>query len=187
MAVAYRPLRVSDKGAIAFSGQDKVPILIDEAGTAIADSWRIAEHLESRYSEQPLLFGGQAGRAFARFINWWTDRTLAPTAASMLMADVTECVDPEDATHLRTQMEKAFGKPLEDLRGGRDVHVKEFRRALDPARSSPSDTAIPVRSRPCPIRTISCSAFSNGRVLRAHSTWIGRGRPRVGGLARPHA
>ena len=33
-------------------------------------------------------------------------------------------------------MEKAFGKPLEDLRGGRHVHVKEFRRALDPARSS---------------------------------------------------
>ena len=136
VAVAYRPVRVSDKGAIAFSGQDKVPILIDEAGTAIADSWRIAEHLESRYSEQPSLFGGQAGRAFARFINNWTDRMLVPTAASMLMADVTECVDPEDATHLRTQMEEAFGKPLEDLRSGRDVRVKEFRRALDPARSS---------------------------------------------------
>jgi glutathione S-transferase len=136
VSVAYRPVRISDKGAIAFSGQDKVPILVDETGTAIADSWRIAEHLEAHFPGRPSLFGEQAGRAFARFVNNWTDRTLVPMAAAMLMADVTECVDPADAKHLRTQIEKAFGKPLEELRDGRDVRVKEFRRALDPARSS---------------------------------------------------
>jgi glutathione S-transferase len=54
----------------------------------------------------------------------------------MLMADVLDCVDAADAAHLRTAMEKIFGKPLEELRAARDTQVKAFRRALDPARAS---------------------------------------------------
>ncbi len=72
----------------------------------------------------------------ARIVNNWVDRTLIPQAAPMLMADVTECGDAGDAAYLRAQMEKIFGRPLEELRASRDTRVKEFRRALDPARSS---------------------------------------------------
>ena len=118
--VDYRPVRVSDKAAIAFSGQDKVPILVDETGTVIADSWRIAEHLEERYADRPSLFGGPVGHGFARFINYWVDRGLIPRAAPMLMADVvTSCVDAADAAHLRARIEKAFGKTLEAMRCAR--------------------------------------------------------------------
>jgi hypothetical protein len=39
-----RPVRVSDNNAIAFSGQDKVPLLVD-GETVRSGSWRIAEHL----------------------------------------------------------------------------------------------------------------------------------------------
>jgi glutathione S-transferase len=136
LAVISHPVRVSDKAAIAFSGQDKVPILVDEGGAVISDSWRIAEHLEAKYQERSSLFGGSAGHAFARFVNHWVDRTLLPLAAPMLMADVIECVDAGDGAHLRLNMEKIFGKPLEELRAARDTRVKEFRRALDPARTS---------------------------------------------------
>jgi glutathione S-transferase len=146
--VDYRPVRVSDKAAIAFSGQDKVPILVDEAGTVIADSWRIAEHLEDRYADRPSLFGGEVGHGFARFINHWVDRGLIPRAAPMLMADVTSCVDEADATHLRAPIEKAFGKTLEALRDGRDTGVKDFQRALDPARATLK--AQPYLSGPAP-------------------------------------
>ncbi|MGE3147263.1 MAG: glutathione S-transferase N-terminal domain-containing protein, partial [Pseudorhodoplanes sp.] len=41
-----QPVRVSDKAAIAFSGQDKVPILKD-GDTVVPDSWKIAEYLEA--------------------------------------------------------------------------------------------------------------------------------------------
>src|SRR6266487_2283403 len=75
LQAAHRPVRVSDKATIAFSSQDKVPILID-GEEVIADSWRIAEHLESRYPGAPSLFGGDTGRGLARFINAWVDRTL---------------------------------------------------------------------------------------------------------------
>src|SRR5687768_11907380 len=62
-AVAYRPVRVSDKAAIAFSKQDKVPILVD-GDTVVHDSWRIAQYLDARGGADSLFgvetaFGGE--------------------------------------------------------------------------------------------------------------------------------
>jgi glutathione S-transferase len=165
LGVSYRPVRVSDKQAIAFSAQDKVPILVDESGTAITDSWRIAEHLESRWPDHPSLFGGSAGHAFARFINNWVDRTLVPQAAPMLMGDVVECVDAEDAAHLRRQMEKIFGKSLEELRAEREARIKEFRRALDPARGSLRTQQFLSGSTPAYPDYILFSLFQWARIV----------------------
>src|SRR6266536_3612422 len=67
LTAAHEGIRVSDKAAIAFSNQDKVPILVD-GDEVIADSWRIAEHLESRYPDAPSLCGGATGHGLARFI-----------------------------------------------------------------------------------------------------------------------
>jgi hypothetical protein len=38
----------------------------------IHDSWAIACHLEDVYTDRPSLFGGENGRALARFINLWS-------------------------------------------------------------------------------------------------------------------
>ena len=77
------PVRVSDKAAIAFSGQDKVPIVKD-GDQVVSDSWRIAEYLEERYPDRPSLFGGAIGQGLTRYINTFVDRQLVPKAASML-------------------------------------------------------------------------------------------------------
>jgi glutathione S-transferase len=130
----YKPVRVSDKAAIAFSKQDKVPILIDGA-TVIHDSFRIAQHLETHHGG-PSLFGGEIGQALARFFNTWVDRTLLPRLAPMISIDVQGIVDEADARHLRGVIEKAFGKTLEELAASRDKDVAGFRRLLDPARAS---------------------------------------------------
>lgn len=129
------PVRVSDKAAIAFSGQDKVPILKDGA-VVIPDSWRIAEHLEDRFPERPSLFGCAAGRGLARFVNVWVDRQLVPKLVPLLMRDVLDIVDDQDGAHLRAGIEKAFRKPLEDLASQRDTGIVEFRRLLDPVRAT---------------------------------------------------
>jgi len=60
------PWRFTDKEAIAFSGQGRVPVLID-GGKTVADSWTIAVHLDATYPDRPSLFGGPAGMAVARF------------------------------------------------------------------------------------------------------------------------
>jgi len=127
------PVAISDKAAIAFSGQEKVPILKD-GGKVIADSWKIAEHLESAYPDRPSLFGGERGQALARFVNIWADRQLVSRLAPMLMIDLFGIVDEKDAAHLRTTIEAAFKKSLEDLSARRNDDIIGFRRLLDPVR-----------------------------------------------------
>ena len=46
------PVHVSDKEAIAFSGQDKVPVIRDD-GHVVSNSWKIAVDLERRYPQRP--------------------------------------------------------------------------------------------------------------------------------------
>src|ERR1700743_2922828 len=72
-----RAVAICDKQAIAFSNQDKVPILVD-GDEVVHDSWAIAEHIEQRYPDAPSLFGGATGRALCRFVNAYVDRTLIP-------------------------------------------------------------------------------------------------------------
>jgi glutathione S-transferase len=126
-------VRISDKQAIAFSGQEKVPILRD-GDEVIVDSWRIAEHLEARFPERASLFGGASGKALTRFVATFVDRQLLPKLAPMVMLDVTGVVDAEDGAHLRRQIETAFKRSLEELASSRDKDVVSFRRLLDPAR-----------------------------------------------------
>jgi len=131
----YRAVRVTDKAAIAFSGQEKVPILID-GDTTVFDSWKIAEYLEARYADRASLFGGEIGRALSRFVNQWVDRQLVPAAGPLVVPDVIACVDEEDGAHLRRQMEKAFGTTLEEMRRQRAERQKVFVRVLEPARAT---------------------------------------------------
>ncbi len=72
LEVETLPWRFTDKAAIADSGQDRVPVLRDEA-RVVSDSWRITEYLEDAYPDRPSLFGGPGGRALARFVNAWAD------------------------------------------------------------------------------------------------------------------
>lgn len=132
--VEYKPVRISDKDAIAFSKQDKVPILVD-GEQVIHDSFRIAQHLEKNHAG-PSLFGGEIGAALSRFFNTWVDRTLVPRLVPLVARDVPGILEEADARHLRGVMEKAFGKTLEELAANRDKDVVAFRRLLDPARGN---------------------------------------------------
>ena len=67
LAPERRAIRFSDKHEIAFSGQDRVPVLVD-GDRVVPDSWDIACHLEDCYPDAPSLFGGDQGRALARFV-----------------------------------------------------------------------------------------------------------------------
>jgi glutathione S-transferase len=133
LAAEYRPVRISDKAAIAFSAQTKVPILTD-GDTVVVDSWKIAEYLETACPGGPSLFGGAVGQGLAKFINVWTDRQIVPAVAGLVACDIGACVDAVDAAYLRAVMEKGLGKTLEAMRAERGERVAVFRRLLDPAR-----------------------------------------------------
>jgi glutathione S-transferase len=128
-----RPVRVSDKAAIAFSGQTNVPIIVDGDRTVV-DSWKIAEYLEDTYPDRPSLFGGPGGRTYARFFNSWTDRQVIPAVIPYLAIGVLDCVDAEDGAHIRSQMERFFKAKLEELAAKREEAIKRLGVLLAPVR-----------------------------------------------------
>ena len=141
MALAHKgldvetvPWRFTDKDAIAFSGQGRVPVIRD-AATVMSDSWAIACYLEATYPDRPSLFGGAGGQAHARLINAWADAMVLGPAAQLVVHDIFDVIDPKDRDYFRSSREQRFGTTLEAVQeAGRANHVAAFRASLTPAR-----------------------------------------------------
>ena len=133
LAVQTVPWRFTDKAAIAFSGQARVPVIRD-GETVVSDSWAIAEYLEDTYPDRPSLFGGAQGRAHARFVNAWADGVMLGGIARLIVRDLLDVVAPEDRDYFRASREQRFGMTLEDVQRGRETRVADFRASLVPAR-----------------------------------------------------
>jgi len=142
MALAHKglpvrtvPWRFSDKDAIAFTGQGRVPVLVD-GETAVHDSWTIALYLEEHYPDRPSLFHGAAAQAVTRFVNAWADRVLVPMVATLILVDIHDHLHEKDRAYFRASRERAFGKTLEDVMAEREARVVSFRQALEPLRAT---------------------------------------------------
>ncbi len=142
MALAHKglevecvPWRFTEKGAIAFSGQDKVPVLVD-GDTAVADSWAIANHLEDTYPDRPALFAGPAGRGEALFVKNWCERVAQPAIAGMIVADIHKILTRDDQAYFRTSREQRFGRALEEVSADRESKLPAFQKAIDPLRAT---------------------------------------------------
>ena len=133
LAVETLPWRFTEKDALAFSGQGRVPVIRD-GDTVVADSWSIARYLEDTYPDRPSLFGGPTGRAHARFINAWADGMLLGAIARLIVRDLLDVVHPKDRTYFRESREARFGMSLEAVQAGRDARVEDFRALLLPVR-----------------------------------------------------
>jgi glutathione S-transferase len=198
MALAHKGLafdtvavRVSDKAAIAFSAQDKVPIL-KHGDHVVSDSWKIAEYLEEAYPDRPVLFGGEIGHGLSRFINTLTDRQLIGKLVPALMLDVLGIVDAEDAAHLR-KLERFFKKSMEEMAAQRDASIADFRRALDPVRVTFRAQPFLCGEKPAYADYILFSVFQWARIVSttellepedALAAWRTRMLDLFGGLAR---
>ena len=111
----------------------------------------------------------------------------------MLMLDVLGIVDQDDAMHMRTSMEKAFRKNLEELAAQRENDVVEFRRALDPIRATLRGQPYLCGPEPAYADYILFSVFQWARIVSAFellkeddliAAWRERMLDLFGGLAR---
>jgi glutathione S-transferase len=128
------PWRFTDKDVIAFSGQGRVPVLVD-GDRVVFDSWTIATYLEDAYPQRPSLFGGVAGRAVTRFVNAWADNIVNAGLTPLIVTDILAILDDRDRAYFRQTREKRFGTPLEQVTADRDIRVIAFRKSLEPLRS----------------------------------------------------
>nr|MBP6706071.1 glutathione S-transferase family protein [Achromobacter sp.] len=132
LSAATVPWRFTEKEEIAFSGQKLVPVLV-HGGQAVSDSWRIACHLEDAFPDRPSLFGGEAGRKLGLFVNSWSDATLVPILARLLLPSIHALIHEKDRDYFRATREKRFG-PLEELPAGYAAQTEALRAALQPLR-----------------------------------------------------
>jgi len=128
------PWRFMQKGAIAPYNSEKVPVLLD-GDKAVVDSFVIANYLEDTYPDRPSLFGGEGGRAAARFLNSFGDMIVIAGIFPMVVADISQRLDGDDYAYFRKSREARFGgKPLEDVAADRVSRVEGFRKTLEPLR-----------------------------------------------------
>lgn len=192
LAFASRGVKVSDKSAIAFSGQGRVPILRD-GDAVVFDSWKIAEYLERRAPDAPSLFGGETGRQLSRFFNAWVDRSVIPALAPTIGLRILECVAADDAAHLRAGLEKGLGRPLEALFERREEGLARFARVLDPLRAQVKGQPFLGGDAPTYADYIAASPLQWARLVSPEpvlpeddpvTAWFGRVLSLHGGLGR---
>ena len=128
------PWRFTDKEAIAFSGQGRVPVLVD-GDHIVFDSWTIATYLEGTYADRPSLFRGEGGRAVTRFVNAWADGVLVGGILRLIVTDILAHLDEKDRAYFRETREKRLGAVLEAVSADRETNVLAFRKTLDPIRT----------------------------------------------------
>jgi glutathione S-transferase len=132
MPVETIPWRFTERDAIAFSGQARVPVIRD-GERVVFDSWSIAEYLEE-ICPTPALFGGPIGRAHALFINGWADSVLVGGIARFIVRDLLDVIDPKDVDYFRSSREARFGMKLEQVQAGREDRLAAFHDSLLPIR-----------------------------------------------------
>jgi glutathione S-transferase len=128
------PWRFTEKDVIAFSGQTRVPVLVDGERT-VSDSWTIATYLEDAYPDRASLFHGDGGRAVTRFVNAWADGVLVGGIARLTVTDILANIDARDRAYFRQSREQRFGMSLEQVTANRDTDVLSFRKNLESLRT----------------------------------------------------
>ena len=139
MALAHKRLNVecmpwhfTEKDKIKFSGQERVPVLIDGSNT-ISDSWEIAKYLESAYPDRPSL---KLDHGEVLFIKFWSETVLHPELLQLLVLDIHDNLSLEDQSYFRESREKMLGKTLEEVVANRQEQLPRIQKLLPPLRST---------------------------------------------------
>ena len=139
MALAHKRLNVecmpwhfTEKDKIKFSGQERVPVLIDGSNT-ISDSWEIAKYLEGTYPDRPSL---KLDNGEVLFIKFWSETVLHPELLQMLVLDIHDNLSLEDQSYFRESREKMLGKTLEEVVANRQERLPRIQKLLTPLRST---------------------------------------------------
>ncbi len=160
-----RDWHFTDKDAIAFSGQGKVPVLVD-ADNVVSDSWDIACYLEKAYPDAPSLFpGGAAARQLSLFFKLWCEKELHPLLLRGVLKDLFERVSRTDREYFRRTREERFGCRLEEAGLAPDLVRKKLHSRLLPVREMLEQGSFLVGSGPAFADYVLFGAFQWARVV----------------------
>ncbi|MEM1172887.1 MAG: glutathione S-transferase family protein [Cyanobacteria bacterium P01_H01_bin.35] len=173
MALAHKnleveiiPWRLTEKEAIAFSNQDKVPVIVDgnKGDKVVFDSWNIANYLEETYPDKPSLFGSAEAKAQTMFIDSWNGSLLG-NLIPIILYDIFENIDPKDKAYFRESRESRFGKSLEEFQDVTEEPINNFRTFLEPLRNTISQQPFLAGETPNYADYIVFSTFQFARAM----------------------
>lgn len=116
-------------------GVSKTVPVIRDGDKVVADSFEIALYLDDAYPDLPTLFGGEGGKAMARFIERWSQLTIHPYLGAAALKDIHDRLAPPDQAYFRDSREKRYGKRIEDVSAPREEGLAAFRASLEPLRN----------------------------------------------------
>lgn len=163
LAVETVAWRFTDKAQIAFTGQGKVPVLVD-GRHHVFDSWSIAEYLEDAYPRRASLFGGPTGHGVAAFFNQWATTMLHPAMARVIIPDIARILHPADIEYFRRTREAALGITLEELEQQQSESLDALHRVLKPLESTLQTQPYLCGDTPAYADHIAFGAFQWARV-----------------------
>lgn len=159
-----RAIKFTEGEKIAFSGQTKVPVLVD-GHTVIHDSWAIACYLEDNYPQAPSLFDGPGGKALARVFNHWVDCSLQKALAPILAPYLLAAAHPDDRAYYRRTREARFGLTMEQLAQRRPVYLEALQPVLEPLRQRLAETSFLCGERPAYADYLAFAEFQWARSV----------------------
>ncbi len=152
MALAHKglevetvPWRFTEKDAITFSGQGRVPVLVD-GDKVVANSWAIANYLEDRYPDRKSLFGDASARSLTHFVASWADGVLQPAITQFILADIHTHLHEKDKVYFRRVAGTAFRHHT------REVLRKSRRNSRSVSHYGARAAAASARIKPIPRR-----------------------------------
>ena len=128
------PWRFTEKDVIAFSGQGKVPVLVDGDKT-VTDSWTIVRYLEKTYPDRPCLFNEEMGESGAFFVRAWCQQSVNPLLLRIILLDLFNHIHPKDQAYFRESRESFLGETLEAATDSSEGQIEALRKALSPLRT----------------------------------------------------
>jgi glutathione S-transferase len=194
LAVEAVPWRFIEKDRLPTPNQGRVPVIRD-GERVVHDSTAIADYLEERYPDRPSLFGGEIGRALARFVQNWTETVVHIGLIRLVLLDIHGHLDPENQAYYRQDREKRFGTRLEDVVGDREARLPGFRASLDPLRRTVERQEFISGKSPAYADYIVFGAFQWARAISDFellaaddpvAAWRGRMLDLFDGFARRH-
>ncbi|MDI7861072.1 glutathione S-transferase family protein [Rhizobiaceae bacterium n13] len=110
-----------------------VPLLNDN-GRLVKDSFDIALYLDETYPDRPTLFGGEGGKAMARFVESYSLTVLHSAITRIAVKNIHDIIDHDDQVYFRKSREARLGMPLEEVAAARDEEISAFPAKLQPLR-----------------------------------------------------
>ncbi|WEX78505.1 glutathione S-transferase family protein [Sinorhizobium numidicum] len=149
-------------------GATKIVPLLRDGEKLVKDSFEIALYLEQAYPERATLFGGEGGKAMARFVEGWSQMTLHPVIGRIAIMDIHDSLDPVDQAYFRRSREERFGQSLEEIAEAGRSDIKAFSTKLEPLRHMLKAQPFLGGDRPLFADYIVFGALQWARIISPH-------------------